>query len=292
MARTTRVLADGFHFGEDPRWYQGRLWLSDFFGQTVYSVSPTGDLRAEIKHDDWVSGLGWMPDGTMLIVSMQRKQVLRRSRDGKISVHADLSAVAGGQCNDMVVDRQGRAYVGNFGFDLYGETLKRGVESVFADHPLTNLACVLPDGTVRVAAPDMDCPNGTVITPDGKTLIIGETFGARLTAFDVAPDGTLSNRRVWAPMPDRAPDGMCLDADGNVWMANAVAPECLHVAPGGKILEIIDTGDPCFACMLGGDDGRTLFLVTTPTWVREECQKAALGKVLMTRVESPHAGLP
>ena len=131
MARTTRVIADGFYFGEDPRWHDGRLWLSDFFGQNVYSVSLTGDLRPEIKHDDWVSGIGWMPDGTMLIVSMQRKQVLRRSFDGKISVHADLSEIAGGQCNDMVVDHHGRAYVGNFGFDLYGETLKRGVENVF-----------------------------------------------------------------------------------------------------------------------------------------------------------------
>src|SRR5438105_10777737 len=153
--RVTEVLKGGFLFPEDPRWHDGRLWFSDFFGQAVYSVSPAGDLRTEEKLDDWVSGLGWMPDGSLLMVSMQKQRVVRRSVDGNISLHADLRHIAGGQCNDMVVDAQGRAYVGNFGFDLYGETLKRGVESVFADHPKTALACVEPDGTVRAVAEDM-----------------------------------------------------------------------------------------------------------------------------------------
>ncbi len=288
----SRVLASGLYFGEDPRWRGDRLWLSDFFGQTVYSVSLQGDLRPEIKLDDWPSGIGWMPDGSMLIVSMQKKQVLRRSEHGGVAVHADLGAVAGGQCNDMVVDRNGRAYVGNFGFDLYGETLKRGAESALAEHPKAAIARILPDGSVDVVATEMDCPNGSVITPDGKVLIVAETLAARISAFDIEPDGSLSNRRVWAPLPGCAPDGITLDAEGNIWIANANAAECIHVAPGGKILEIIDTGDLCFACMLGGDDGRSLFMLTAPAWIREEAKRAPMGKLLITRVQVPHTGLP
>jgi sugar lactone lactonase YvrE len=138
----------------------------------------------------------------------------------------------------------------------------------------------------------MDVPNGSVITPDGKALIVAETCGACLTAFEIGGDAGLSNRRVWAPLPNRAPDGICLNADGNIWVANAVAPECILVAPGGKILEVIDTDVPCFACMLGGDDGRTLCLVVAPTWVREEAKREPRGKLLPTRVDVPHAGLP
>lgn len=289
---TTTVLAEGLFFGEDPRWHGERLWLSDFFGQTIYSVSLKGDLRPEIKLDDWPSGIGWMPDGSMLFVSMQKKQVLKRSARGNVTVHADLGGIAGGPCNDMVVDRLGRAYVGNFGFDLYGEMLTRGIESVLAEHPKAKIARILADGAVDVAATEMDFPNGSVITPDGKVLIVAETLAARISAFNIEPDGSLSNRRVWASVPGRAPDGIALDAEGNVWLADAFAPECIRVAPGGRILEVIDTTDLCFACMLGGDDGRSLFMATAPSGMREEAQRAPLGKILMTRVQVPHAGLP
>lgn len=249
MGRATRVLCEGIYYGEGPRWRNGRLWFSDFFGHTVNSVSLAGDLRTEIELDDQPSGLGWMPDASLLFVSMIKRQVLRRSVEGKINVHADLSAIADFYCNDMVVDSKGRAYVGNFGFDLYAEVAARGIESVIADHPTAKLACVLPDGVARVAAEGMHFPNGSVITPDGKTLIVGESLSGDLIAFDIGADGSLSNRRVWASIWPRVPDGIALNADGNIWVANPIAPECVLVAEGGKVLEVIDTGVPCFACM-------------------------------------------
>ena len=292
MGRTTQVLAEGFYFGEGPRWRDGRLWFSDFYAHAVMSVSPAGDLRTEFEIDDQPSGLGWMPDGSMLIVSMTRRQVLRRSLEGVITVHADLSGLATFHCNDMLVDAVGRAYVGNFGFDLEGEIAAKGAPAVFADHARANLACVEPDGTVRVAAADMDFPNGTVITPDGKTMIIGETFGSVLTAFDIGADGSLSGRRIWASTAPRIPDGICLNADGAVWIANAFAPECVLIAPGGQVLEVIDTGQPCFACMLGGEDGRTLFMLTAGGSGEQSAASARTGRLMIAKVDSPHAGRP
>ena len=292
MARATRVLAEGIYFGEGPRWRGGRLWFSDFYARAVKSVSLAGDLRTEFEIDDRPSGLGWMPDGSLLVVSMTKRQVLRRSKDGKMSLHADLGGIAGFHCNDMVVDAVGRAYVGNFGFDLDAQMETRGVQSVIADHPTAKLACVLPDGTVRVAASDVHFPNGTVITPDGKTLIIGETLGSRLTAFDVDADGVLTNRRVWADLSPRVPDGIALDANGNIWIANPIAPECALIERGGKVREVIDTGQPCYACMLGGDDGRTLFMLTAQTSIAHEAAAAPKGKLLIATVDAAHAGLP
>jgi len=311
MSRTTRVLCEGIYFGDDPRWHQGRLWFADFYAHAVKSASLAGDLRTEVEIDDQPSGLGWMPDGSLLIVSMFKRQVLRRSVDGKISVHADLNHIADFHCNDMVVDPEGRAYVGNFGFDLFGEFAARGFDSVLANHPTANLACVWPDGSARVVATDMHFPNGTVITPDGKTLIVAETLAERLTAFDIGADGSLTNRRVWAwvkpgiPLGSaelfakpigtafhRLPDGIALNADGQIWMANALAPECVLFAPGGKVLEVIDTGVPCFACMLGGDDGRTLFMLTHPPTGGSDATTSPEGKLIITTVDVPHAGLP
>ena len=291
MTRSTKVLAEGIYFGEGPRWRDGRLWFSDFYARAVKSVSLAGDLRTEFEIDDQPSGLGWMPDGSMLIVSMTKRQLLRRTADGKIGVHADLGHIATFHCNDMVVDATGRAYVGNFGFDLDGEIASRGAASIFTDHVTAKLACVAPDGAVSVAASDMHFPNGTVITPDGKTMIIAETFACVLTAFDIGADGALSNRRVWAPTGARVPDGIALNADGAVWIANATAPECALIAEGGEVLEVIDTGAPCFACMLGGDDGKTLFMMTAGG-SGAHASEAANGKVLIATVDSPHAGRP
>jgi sugar lactone lactonase YvrE len=289
MARTTRVLCEGVYFGEGPRWHEGRLWFSDFYAHAVKSVSLKGDVRIEVEIEDQPSGLGWLPDGSMLIVSMTKRQVLRRARDGKISLHADLGHIATFHCNDMVVDNQGRAYVGNFGFDLDGEIRARGIEAVMAEHALAKLACVAPDGTVRVASEAMHFPNGSVITPDGKTLIVGETFAGCLTAFDIGADGALANRRVWATIAPRVPDGVALDAEGAIWVANPTANECLRVRQGGEIAEIVDTGAPCYACMLGGDDGRTLFMLTAAGL---DAAKTATGKVIIATVEAPHAGRP
>jgi len=285
------VLATGLYFGEGPRWHAGRLWFSDFYDHAVKSVDLAGSVRTELTIDDHPSGLGWLPDGRMLVVSMNQRRLLRVDADG-VRVHADLAAVAAHRANDMVVDAQGRAYVGNFGFRLDDELKQRGVESVLADHPTANLARVDPDGSVHVAAPDMHFPNGSVITPDGRTLIVAETLALRLTAFDIGPDGSLSNRRVWAPVGMRAPDGICLDADGHVWIANAIAPECVLFAPGGAIVATVATDQPCFACMLGGDDGRTLFMMTAPSSVADVVSVARLAHIVTARVQSPGAGRP
>jgi sugar lactone lactonase YvrE len=292
MGRQTRVLTGGLYFGEGPRWRDGRLWFSDFYAHAVMSVSLAGDLRTEFEIDDQPSGLGWMPDGSMLIVSMTKRQVLRRWPDGKISLHADLGHIATFHCNDMVVDASGGAYVGNFGFNLDAEIHARGVPDVLANHVSAKLAYVAPDGQTRIAAEDMHFPNGPVITPDGKTLILGETLAACLTAFDVGPDGELSNRRVWAPLAPAIPDGICLDADGAIWVANPTAPQCLRVAAGGEVLEIIDTGQACYACMLGGDDGKTLFMLTADSADGGAAATNKTGKILVADVECPRAGRP
>ena len=292
MARATRVLTEGIYFGEGPRWHEGRLWFSDFYASQVKSVSLAGDMRTEVEIDDRPSGLGWMPDGALLIVSMVKRQVLRRARDGRIGVHADLSDIADFHCNDMVVDASGRAYVGNFGFDLDAAITARGVESVLAEHPTARLAAIERDGTTRVAAENLHFPNGSVITPDDKTLIVGETLGGCLTAFDIEPNGSLTNRRVWASTRPRVPDGIALDAKGAIWVANPIAPECALIAEGGKVIEVIDTAMPCYACMLGGEDGKTLFMLTAPTSNAHEAAASAKGKLLVATVESPRAGRP
>lgn len=292
MAREVKVLAEGIYFGEGPRWHGGRLWFSDFYAHAVKSVSVLGDLRTEFEISDQPSGLGWMPDGSMLIVGMTKRQVLRRSSDGTITVHADLSDIATYHCNDMVVDVEGRAFVGNFGFNLDEEVATRPVEDVIANHKTAKLACVSPSGKVRVAADDMHFPNGSVITPDGMTLIVGETVGFCLTAFDIGPDGSLSNRRVWAPTLPRIPDGICLDADGAVWFANPMAAECVRIAEGGEVLEVVETGQLCFACMLGGDDGKTLFMLTADSADAHTAAAAPTGRIVTCEVEVGRAGLP
>ena len=285
------VLVDGLHFGEGPRWHAGRLWFSDFYDHAVKSVDPSGQVRTELEIDDQPSGLGWLPDGRLLVVAMHRRKLLRVDPDG-VRVHAEISGVAEHHTNDMVVDASGRAYVGNFGFDLDRELKARGVESVLASHPKAKLARVDPDGRVTVAAEDLHFPNGCIITPDGRTLIVAETLAMRLTAFDIAPDGSLSNRRVWASLGMRAPDGICLDANGHVWIANAIAPECVLFAPGGEIVETVQTTQPCFACMLGGEDRRTLYAMTAPSSLPDIVSTSRRGQVETSRVATPGAGRP
>ena len=292
MGRDTRQLADGIYFGEGPRWHEGRLWFSDFYAAAVKSVSLAGDLRTEFEIDDRPSGLGWMPDGSLLVVSMTRRLVLRRWPDGRITTHADLNGVATFHCNDMVVDAQGRAYVGNFGFDLDAELVARGDQDVIANHPTARLALVSAAGEVSVAADGLHFPNGPAITPDGKTLILGETLAGCLTAFDIAADGALSNRRVWASVFPRVPDGIALDAKGRVWVANPLAPECFLVAEGGEVVEVIETGQPCYACMLGGEDGKMLFMLTARSSLAEHARAEATGKLLVAQVDEGRAGWP
>ncbi|MBD3729522.1 MAG: SMP-30/gluconolactonase/LRE family protein [Sphingomonadales bacterium] len=293
MSRAVRTLATGLYFGEGPRWHDGRLWFSDFHARTVSSLGMDGTVRVELELDDWPSGLGWMPDGSLLVVKMHAREVWRRWPDGRFALHADIRAHTAHLANDMVVDGQGRAYVGNFGFDLDGELVARGPEAVLADHPTANIACIAPDGSVSVAAEGMSFPNGMVITPDGKTLIAGETLGGRLTAFDLAADGTLSNRRIWAQTWPHIPDGICLDAEGAVWIADPLAPQCVRIAQGGEVLEVVETGGlNCFACMLGGEDGRDLFMMLAPTSVAEIAKREPLGTIAVARVDVARAGLP
>lgn len=289
MAMTAKVLAEGLSFGEGPRWRDGRLWFSDFYDHAVKSASPAGEVRVELSLDDQPSGLGWTPDGDLLVVSMTRRALLRVSAGGEVRTLADLSAIASWHCNDMVVDAKGRAYVGNFGFDLEAAIADRGWEGVGARHETARLAMVTEDGAVSLAAEDMHFPNGGVIMPDGKTLIVAETFANRLTAFDIAPDGRLSNRREWAPLGARIPDGICLDAEGAVWVANPGAPECVRVAEGGQVLEVVKTSQPCFACMLGGEDGRTLFMMTSRP---DEARGKPRGWIETVVVDAVHAGRP
>jgi sugar lactone lactonase YvrE len=288
---TAEVIFEGLYFGEGPRWRDGRLWLSDFYAHAVFSIDPAGNIRTELELDDQPSGLGWLPDGRLLVVAMRAMKVLRLDEDG-LREHADVSSLSRHLCNDMVVDGQGRAWVVNFGFDL-DETVRRvGAEQMFENHPTTNLVRVDPDGSVHLAADDMHFPNGSVVTPDGRTLIVAETLALRLSAFDIADDGSLSNRRVWAPTGMRPPDGICLDVDGNIWVANPVAPECVLFAPGGEVLQTVETSQPCYACMLGGDEERTLYMITAPS---AEASKAALGpqgRIESLDVSAARAGYP
>ncbi|MBS0481969.1 MAG: SMP-30/gluconolactonase/LRE family protein [Proteobacteria bacterium] len=295
MKHSLRTLASGIYFGEGPRWRTGRLWFSDFYAHRICSVDLAGDLRTELEVEGRPSGLGWMPDGSLLVVRMELRAVWRRWPDGRFELHADLADYSAFLCNDMVVDGQGRAYVGNFGFDLDAEIHARGAQSVIADHPTTMLALIQPDGRVSDAAPGerFGFPNGMVIKPDGQTFVVGETLGGCLTQFEIGSDGTLSARQQWAPTWPRVPDGICLDASGAIWIANPLAPECALIAPGGEVLDVVETdGLNCYACMLGGPTGRHLFMLVAPSSDATEAAKAPKGKVLVTEVKVPGAGWP
>ncbi len=274
------VLVDGIDFGEGPRWHDDRLWFSDFYQHTVSSVGADGVRRVELEIDDFPSGLGWLPDGALLVVAMQSRRLLRVGTDGSVTTHADLSGVATGRCNDMVVAADGTAYVGNFGFEL-GTPMRPAA-----------LARVQVTGEVDVAADGLEFPNGTVITPDGTTLIVGETFAKRATAFTIAADGSLRDRRLWADLGDVLPDGCTLDAEGAIWFADARGTEVVRVREGGEVTHRIEVGQHAFASALGGDDGRTLYVVAADSSRDEEVVGAATGTIRTLRVDVPHAGLP
>ena len=292
----TTVLSDRC-FLECPRWHDGRLWVVDFYTHEVLSLAEDGsDLRVEAEVPQQPSGLGWLPDGRLLVVSMRDATLLRREPDGSLVVHADLAPHVSGHPNDMVVDGQGRAYVGNFGFDLMsGAPISPAV-----------LLRVDPDGSVTQVADELLFPNGSVLTDDGL-LLVDETFGNRVTAFDVAADGSLSGRRVWAefgPAPSStvigevlpglvvAPDGCGLDAEGLLWVADAAHGRAVRVREGGEIVDEVVTRSGVFACMLGGADGRTLFLCAAPDFDEHARSAAREAQLLAVRVEVPHAGRP
>lgn len=297
MPRKITAVLTGFAFIESPRWHEGRIWFSDFYTHRVFSAAADGgDLRVEAEVAEQPSGLGWLPDGRLLVVSMRDRRLLRREDDGALVVHAEMSGHIGGFPNDMVVDDLGRAFVGNFGMDF-------ATQSTYEP---ANLVRVDPDGSITEVAKDLWFPNGSVIT-DGGTLLVGETFGNRVSAFDLAPDGSLGPRRTWARFADLptdrelpalrrqrvvAPDGCCLDAEGALWIADADGGPIRRVREGGEIVEEIDPGTGAFACMLGGDDGRTLYLCTAPDYREEFIGNRRDAALLAVRVEVPHAGRP
>jgi sugar lactone lactonase YvrE len=295
--RTLTTLLGGGAFFEGPRWHDGRWWASDFYRGLVLAVDPDGNAEEVMTVAQAPSGLGWLPDGSLLVVSMGDRRLLRRDPSGEVSVHADLSGLVQWPLNDMVVDAHGRAYVGNFGFDL----MNGGFPAT------TSLFRVDPDGSVAEVADGLMFPNGSVITPDGGTLIVGETGAGRYTAFTIAADGSLTDQRVWAQLgepPELAPlgemlekvafepDGCGLDAEGHIWSADAKYGRCVRLAPGGEIVEEIPAGTGVFACMLGGEDGRTLLMCCAPSFLAHERMGQTDGELRTTTVDVPRAGLP
>lgn len=294
--RDLDVVSDGWSYLECPRWHEGRLWLSDFYTEKVVAIDDRGHHEVMAEVPGQPSGLGFLPDGRALIVSMRDRRILRREQDGELVEHADLSGLVGAHLNDMVVDQHGGAFVGNFGFDLMGGA------------PLapTGLTHVAPDGTAQTVAEDLLFPNGMVLR-DG-VLVVAETFGARLTAFDVAADGGVARRREWArfgaPPTSTdvgealgglavAPDGIAGDAEGAIWVADALNARLLRVAEGGEVLEELPTGGiGVFACMLGGEDGCTLYACAAPSFAEHERRAAREAVLLATRVDVPHAARP
>lgn len=286
------VVLDKLSYLEGPRWHDGRVWVSDFYTHQVLSAAADGSgLRVEAQVPQQPSGLGWLPDGRLLIVSMRDEVLLRREPSGELVVHADLSEFCTGHLNDLVVDAAGRAYVGNFGFDLMGG----------ADLRTASLVRVDPDGSARVVATDLYFPNGSVII--GDDLIVNETLGNRISAFPLAADGTLGERRDWARFADPptatafgealgqlvvGPDGLCADAEGAVWAADALGNRAIRVKDG-EIVDTVDAGTGVFAVALGGDDGHTLFLCTAPSFAEHERRDTRDAALLSTRVGVPAA---
>lgn len=275
-------LLTGLAFGESPRWHNDRLWFSDFGAQEVIAVDLEGKKEVIARIAGAPMGLGFLPDGRLLIVSMRDGLLLRREHDGKLVVHADLSHLSRYPWSDMVVDGRGNAYIGNLAFNFPGGEFAPGF-----------LVLVTPDGQVQQVADGCAFANGMVVTTDNSTLILAESYGHRLTAFDIDASGLLSNRRLWADLKDGYPDGICLDAENTVWYADVPARRCMRVREGGEVLQTIDLDRGCFACTLGGMDRRTLFMMAAeypPTsWGPEA---ARTGQVLTTQALTPGAGWP
>jgi sugar lactone lactonase YvrE len=278
---TTTVLAEGLRFPEGPRWHDEHLVFSDQHAAVVRTLTVDGELGTVVDVPNRPSGLGWDADGRMLIVSMDDRRLLRLD-DGGLTEVADLTPLATWHCNDMVVDSVGRAYVGNFGFDLDGG----------ADPTTTTIVRVDPDGAISVAADGMRFPNGTVITPDGTTMVVGESWAGALTAFTIAADGTLSDRREWARLRGAVPDGICLDAEGAIWSACPLSGRVLRVREGGEITDVVTVDRRgAYACMLGGPDRSTLFVCTADASNPAETGTRR-GAIEICDVDVPGAGLP
>ena len=272
-----RILLTGLSFGESPRWHDDRLWVCDWGAQELIAVDLDGRSEVVERVPSFPFCIDWLPDGRLLIVNAAAGALQRREPDGSIVTHADLSGLSEYPWNDIAVDGRGNAFVGNIGFNMGEEDFRPGI-----------LAVVGPDGSARQVADDVAFPNGMAVTPDGTTLILAESYANRLTAFDIADDGSLSNRRVWAAVGDGYPDGICLDAEGAVWYADVPNKRCVRVREGGEVLQTVDLDRACFACALGGPDGRTLFMVAR-VWEGPESMgdEGRSGQVLTVPAPAP-----
>jgi sugar lactone lactonase YvrE len=273
------VLAD-LAFPESPRWRDGRLWVSDWGANEVIAVDPAGQREVVARVESFPMCIDHLPDGRLLIVSSADRRLLRQEPDGSLVAHADLASVGEHPWNDIVVDGRGNAYVNNIGFDFPGGAYAPGF-----------VALVTPDGIARRVADGLAFPNGMAVQPDNATLIVAESYGQKLTAFDIASDGSLSGRRTWAEVKDH-PDGICLDADGAAWYADVGNKRCVRVREGGEVLQVIDLDRSCFACVLGGPDRRTLFVTVNEWGGADDMAGARNGQVLALEVDVPGVGWP
>jgi sugar lactone lactonase YvrE len=274
------TLMTGIVFGESPRWHGDRLWLADWGAQELLAVDPGGRSERVASVPSFPFCIDWLPDGRLLIVSGRDRRVMLRVPDGSMTTYADLRSLSDRPWNEIVVDGRGNAYVNGIGFDFpAGEEFAAGM-----------VALVGPDGSARQVADEVAFPNGMVVTPDNETLIVAESYAARLTAFDIAADGSLGNRRVWAALEGGFPDGICLDAEGAVWYADVPNKRCVRVSEGGAVLQTVTLDLGCFACALGGVDGRTLFIVARE-WRGPESMAdgARSGRVVTVRAPAPGA---
>ena len=277
-----QTLMTGIAFGESPRWHDDRLWFSDWGAQEIIAVDLEGESEVIVRVPSFPFCIDFLPDGRLLIVSASDRLLLRREPDGPLVTHADLSTLSEHPWNDIVVDGRGNAYIGNIGFDF--------PEAEFA--PGT-LALVTPDGSARQVADGVAFPNGIVVTPDNSTLIVAESYANRLTAFDITADGSLSNRRMWAELGGGVPDGICLDAEDAVWYGDVPNKRCVRVREGGEVLQTIDLDRGCFACMLGGPDGKTLFIVAQEwSGMESTADGERTGQLLTAPAPAAGAGWP
>ena len=278
-----RTLLTGLAFGESPRWRHDRLWISDWGAREIIAVDPAGKSEVMARAPSFPSCIDFLRDGLLLMVSAYDGLLLRRQPDGSVVTHADLTGLSHHPWNDIVVDGRDNAYVNNIGFDLRaGEKFAPGI-----------IAVVGRDGSTRRVADGLWFANGIAVTPDNSTLIVAESYGKRLTGFDIAADGSLSNRRVWADLGDGVPDGICLDAEGAVWYGEVPNKRCVRVREGGEVLQTVELDRGCFACMLGGVDRRTLFMVARE-WrgSASMTDDARTGGVLTVEAPAPGAGWP
>ncbi len=275
------VVATGLAFPEGPRWHEDRLWFTDQHARRIYAMQTSGALERVAQTTDLPGGLGWLPDGTLLVVYMTERRIMRLS-GGQLHLYADLSQLARFHCNDMVVDAAGRIYAGNFGFDLHAGEALRNTEIVLVD-------C---DGRLETFATEVVFPNGSVITPDGQRLLVAETFAHGVSEFHLDRRGRMASRRRWADLGEATPDGICLDQEEALWVASPGTRELIRVKQGGDILARCTTKGTPYACMLGGQERRSLYVCTSETDDPEQAARLKTGRIEHVEVEVPGAGLP